>query len=284
MDLTDIKTIKALLARHGFHFSKSMGQNFLIADWVPRDIAEAAGLDEGCGVLEIGPGIGPLTVQLAQRAGRVAAIELDRALLPILAETLAGYPNAQVIPGDVMKLDLAALAAEQFPGMAVKACANLPYNITTPVITKLLEAGCFQSITVMIQREVARRICAKPDSADRGAFSLFCQYHAQCELLFDVGPECFLPAPKVTSSVIRLIPRSQPPVDADPEALFRLVKAAFAQRRKTLLNALSAAYGSRLSKDELRQAILDCSLPETVRGERLSLEEFSHLANILQTR
>ncbi len=284
MDLTDIKTIKALLARHGFHFSKSMGQNFLIADWVPRDIAEAAGLDEGCGVLEIGPGIGPLTVQLAQRAGRVAAIELDRALLPILAETLAGYPNAQVIPGDVMKLDLAALAAEQFPGMAVKACANLPYNITTPVITKLLEAGCFQSITVMIQREVARRICAEPDSADRGAFSLFCQYHAQCELLFDVGPECFLPAPKVTSSVIRLIPRSQPPVDADPEALFRLVKAAFAQRRKTLLNALSAAYGSRLSKDELRQAISDCGLSETVRGERLSLEEFSHLANILQTR
>ena len=152
------------------------------------------------------------------------------------------------------------------------------------MITKLLEAGCFQSITVMIQREVARRICAEPDSADRGAFSLFCQYHAQCELLFDVGPECFLPAPKVTSSVIRLIPRSQPPVDADPEALFRLVKAAFAQRRKTLLNALSAAYGSRLSKDELRQAILDCGLPETVRGERLSLEEFSHLANILQTR
>ena len=284
MDLTDIKTIKALLARHGFHFSKSMGQNFLIADWVPRDIAEAAGLDEGCGVLEIGPGIGPLTVQLAQRAGRVAAIELDRALLPILAETLSDYSNAQVIPGDVMKLDLAALAAEQFPGMAVKACANLPYNITTPVITKLLEAGCFQSITVMIQREVARRICAEPDSTDRGAFSLFCQYHAQCELLFDVGPECFLPAPKVTSSVIRLIPRSQPPVDADPEALFQLVKAAFAQRRKTLLNALSAAYGSRLSKDELRQAISDCGLPETVRGERLSLEEFSHLANILQTR
>lgn len=284
MDLTDIKTIKALLARHGFHFSKSMGQNFLIADWVPRDIAEAAGLDEGCGVLEIGPGIGPLTVQLAQRAGRVAAIELDRALLPILAETLAGYPNAQVIPGDVMKLDLAALAAEQFPGMAVKACANLPYNITTPVITKLLEAGCFQSITVMIQREVARRICAEPDSADRGAFSLFCQYHAQCELLFDVGPECFLPAPKVTSSVIRLIPRSQPPVDADPEALFQLVKAAFAQRRKTLLNALSAAYGSRLSKDELRQAISDCGLSETVRGERLSLDEFSNLANILQAR
>lgn len=282
MDLTDIRTIKALLARHGFRFSKSMGQNFLIADWVPRDIADAARLDQNTGVLEIGPGIGPLTVQLAQRAGKVAAVELDRALLPILAETLAGNPNAQVIPGDVMKLDLAALAAEQFPGMAVKACANLPYNITTPVITKLLEAGCFQSITVMIQREVARRICAGPDSADRGAFSLFCQYHAQCELLFDVDPECFLPAPKVTSSVIQLIPRVQPPVDADPNALFRLIRAAFAQRRKTLLNALSAAYGSCLSKEALRQAILDCGLPERVRGERLSLEDFSRLTNILQ--
>ena len=282
MDLTDIRTIKALLARHGFRFSKSMGQNFLIADWVPRDIADAAGLDEGCGVLEIGPGIGPLTVQLAQRAGKVAAVELDRALLPILAETLADCPNAQVIPGDVMKLDLPQLVREQFPGMAVNACANLPYNITTPVITKLLEAGCFQSITVMIQREVARRICAGPDSADRGAFSLFCQYHARCELLFDVPPECFLPAPKVTSSVIRLVPRAHPPVDADPEALFRLIRSAFAQRRKTLLNALSAAYGSRLSKEELRQAISDCGLPEAVRGERLSLEDFSRLANILQ--
>ncbi len=282
MDLTDMRTIKALLARHGFHFSKSMGQNFLIADWVPRDIADAAGLDEDCGVLEIGPGIGPLTVQLAQRAGKVAAVELDRALLPILAETLSDYPNAQVIPGDVMKLDLAQLVQEQFSGMAVKACANLPYNITTPVITKLLEAGCFQSITVMIQREVARRICAGPDSPDRGAFSLFCQYHAQCALLFDVGPECFLPAPKVTSSVIQLVPRSHPPVDTDPEALFHLVRAAFAQRRKTLLNALSAAYGSRLPKEMLRQAISDCGLPETVRGERLSLEDFSRLANILQ--
>ena len=284
MNLTNPKDIKALLARHGFHFSKSMGQNFLIAGWVPRDIADAAGLDKSCGVLEIGPGIGPLTVQLAQRAGKVAAVELDRALLPILAETLADCPNAQVIPGDVMKLDLKALAGEQFPGLTVKACANLPYNITTPVIAKLLEAGCFQSITVMIQREVARRICAAPDSADRGAFSLFCQYHARCELLFDVGPECFLPDPKVTSSVVRLTPLAAPPVDADPQALFALIRAAFAQRRKTLLNALAAAYGSRWSKDELRQAIAECGLPDTVRGERLSLEEFSRLADILQGR
>lgn len=282
MDLTDIKTIKALLARHGFHFSKSMGQNFLIADWVPRDIAEAAGLDEGCGVLEIGPGIGPLTVQLAQRAGRVAAIELDRALLPILAETLSDYSNAQVIPGDVMKLDLAALAAEQFPGMAVKACANLPYNITTPVITKLLEAGCFQSITVMIQREVARRICAKPDSADRGAFSLFCQYHAQCELLFDVGPECFLPAPKVTSSVLRMVPKA-PPAEVDDEAhFFRVVRAAFAQRRKTLANSLSASLGGSCGKQAVARAIEACGLPAAVRGERLSISEFAALSRALR--
>ena len=282
MNLTDIRDIKALLARHGFHFSKSMGQNFLIADWVPQDIADAAGLDEGCAVLEIGPGIGPLTVQLARRAGKVAAVELDRSLLPILAETLADCPNAEIIPGDVMKLDLPALAAEKFGSLPVKACANLPYNITTPVITKLLEEGCFQSVTVMIQREVAKRICAAPGDSDCGAFSLFCQYHASCELLFEVPPDCFLPAPKVTSAVVRLTPHDAPPVAGDKDAIFAVVRAAFAQRRKTLLNGLSAAYGSRFPKDQLRQIILDCGLPEAVRGERLGLEEFAALAHALK--
>ena len=281
MNLTNPNHIRALLSRHGFHFSKSMGQNFLIQDWVPQQIADAAGLDADCGVLEIGPGIGPLTVELARRAGRVAAVELDRSLLPILAETLADFPNAHVIPGDVMKLNLDELVRAEFPGLTVKACANLPYNITTPVLTRLLESHLFASITVMIQREVARRICAAPDSPDRGAFSLFCQYHARCELLFDVGPECFLPAPKVTSSVVRLTPLAAPPVDAEPKALFAVIRAAFAQRRKTLLNALSAAYGSRFSKDQLRQILLECGLPESVRGERLSLEEFSRLARAL---
>ena len=282
MNLTNINDIKSLLGRHGFHFSKSMGQNFLIEDWVPRDIAEAADLDEHCAVLEIGPGIGPLTNQLALRAGKVAAIELDRSLLPILAETMAPHNNVEIIPGDAMKLNLTELAAEKFAGLTVKACANLPYNITTPVITKLLEAGCFQSITVMIQKEVAQRICAAPGSPDCGAFSLFCQYHAECSLLFEVPPECFLPAPKVTSAVIQLVPRSAPPVDADPEQLFKVIKAAFAQRRKTLLNGLSAAYGSRYSKEQLRQFIIDSGLPESVRGERLSLEDFSHLAKLLR--
>ena len=158
MDLCNEKDIRALLARHGFRFSKSMGQNFLIEGWVPRDIAEASGTNETTGVLEIGPGIGPLTVQLARRAAKVAAVELDRTLYPILDETLAPYDNVEVVPGDVMKLDLAALAADKFSGLTAIACANLPYNITTPVLTALIQAGCFASITVMIQREVALRI------------------------------------------------------------------------------------------------------------------------------
>ena len=285
MDLTDIKTIKALLARHGFHFSKSMGQNFLIADWVPRDIAEAAGLDEGCGVLEIGPGIGPLTVQLAQRAGRVAAIELDRALLPILKETLADCPNAEIVPGDILKTDIPALVGEKFAGLTAVACANLPYNITTPAITALIEAGCFASITVMIQREVARRICARPGTGDYGAFSVFCQYHTDPELLFDVPPDCFIPAPKVTSSVLRMVPRKPPEEVDDPEHFFRVVRAAFAQRRKTLVNGLYAAFGQQLTKEQLANILTDCGLPADVRGERLGIPEFAGISRkIRQTQ
>ena len=282
MNLTDIRDIRALQARHGFRFSKSMGQNFLIADWVPRDIADAAELDKHCAGLEIGPGVGCLTQQLAHRAGRVAAIELDSSLLPILRETLANCPNVEIISGDVMKLELSTILFNKFPDFTVKACANLPYNITTPVLTRLLESGCFQSITVMIQKEVARRICAAPGSPDCGAFSLFCQYHAHCELLFDVPPDCFFPAPKVTSSVIQMIPHPEPLVPGDRDAIFAVVKAAFAQRRKTLLNALSAVYGNRFSKEQLRQIILSCGLPETVRGEQLSLEQFSSLSCALR--
>ena len=282
MDLCDIQQIKALLARHGFRFSKSMGQNFLIQSWVPRDIAEASGAGPGTGVLEIGPGIGPLTTQLAQRADRVVAVELDRSLQPILAETLADRPNVSVVYGDVLKTDLAALAAERFQGLRPLVCANLPYNITTPVITAFLEAGCFQTITVMIQREVARRICAAPGTGDYGAFSVFCQYHAQTELLFDVPPDCFLPAPKVTSSVLRLTPKEPPAEVDDPEHFFRVVKAAFAQRRKTLLNGLSAAFGSQYSKEALSAMLADCGLPAGIRGERLGIPEFARLSELLR--
>ena len=283
MNLCDIREIKALLNRHGFHFSKSMGQNFLIADWVPQEIAQASGAGPDSGVLEIGPGIGPLTCQLARRAGKVVAVELDRTLLPVLAETLSEFSNVEIVPGDVMKLDLSVLTEQKMDGLRPMACANLPYNITTPVLTKLLESRRFSAITVMIQREVARRICAAPGTSDYGAFSVFCQYHAQCKLLFDVGPECFLPAPKVTSSVLRMIPLAQPPVAVEDEAaFFALVRAAFAQRRKTLLNGLCSAYGSRFSKEELRAILTSNGLPEDIRGERLGLTQFAALAKCLK--
>ena len=187
-----------------------------------------------------------------------------------------------MVYGDVLKTDLAALAAERFQGLRPLVCANLPYNITTPVITAFLEAGCFQTITVMIQREVARRICAAPGTGDYGAFSVFCQYHAQTELLFDVPPDCFLPAPKVTSSVLRLTPKEPPAEVDDPEHFFRVVKAAFAQRRKTLLNGLSAAFGSQYSKEALSEMLADCGLPAGIRGERLGIPEFALLSKLLR--
>ena len=278
MDLCDIREIKSLLARHGFHFSKSMGQNFLIQSWVPRDIAAASGAGPGVGVLEIGPGIGPLTDRLAGLADRVAAVELDRSLLPVLAETMAGHDNVEIVPGDILKLDVPALVGEKLAGLTPIVCANLPYNITTPVLTALLEARCFASITVMIQREVARRICAAPGTPDYGAFSVYCQVHAGTELLFDVPPDCFLPAPKVTSSVLRLTPRPLPAEIEDEAFFFRVVRAAFAQRRKTLLNALGAAFGGQVSKEELAGLLAGCGLPPDVRGERLGIPVVAALA------
>lgn len=213
LNLCDLNQLRDLLGRHGFRFSKAMGQNFLIDPTVPQDIAESAGADDRWGVLEVGPGVGPLTVELAQRAGRVVSVELDRSLLPVLAETLAPYPNAKVVSGDVMKLDLPALLAEQFGDRPVMACANLPYNITTPVLAKFIETPRLERITVMIQKEVAQRICAAPGSTGGSAFSLFLQYHLEPELLFDVPPTAFYPAPKVTSAVMRCVRREKPPVE-----------------------------------------------------------------------
>ena len=281
MDLCDLDTIKALLSRHGFHFSRSMGQNFLIQSWVPEGLVEGAGVSGSNGVLEIGPGIGPLTVRLSAAAGRVVAVELDRALLPVLAETLGDRDNVEVISGDILRLDIPALVDEKLAGLEPMACANLPYNITTPVITALIEAKRFSCIAVMIQREVARRICAAPGSPDYGAFSVYCQYHTEPELLFDVGPECFIPAPKVTSSVIRMRPLPSPPVPVKDEVrFFRVVKAAFGQRRKTLLNALSAGLPS-LSREAVKAAVAACGLPDNVRGERLGIPEVAALTEAL---
>lgn len=281
MNLCDRDEIRALLGRHGFHFSKSMGQNFLIDPAVPAAIAEASGADGSCGVLEIGPGIGPLTAELAQRAGKVVAVELDRALLPVLAETMAPFPNVEIVPGDVLKLDLNALAAEKFAGLTPMVCANLPYNITTPVLEKVALTDCFRAVTVMIQREVAQRLCASQGSGQGGAFSLFLQYRMETEYLFDVPPEKFLPPPKVTSAVMCCVRRDQPAVTvADEDFFFRCVRGGFLLRRKTLANSLSSALPG-ISRQQVQQALAECGLPADVRGERLTLEEFARLSEIL---
>lgn len=282
MELTDLGTIRTLCEKYDFALSKGFGQNFIVNPGVPPKIVDAAGIDRRYGVLEIGPGIGVLTREIASRAGKVVAVEVDKRLPPVLQETLAGLDNVQVVLQDVLKTDLRALMAREFEGMPVVVCANLPYNITTPVLTALLQSGCFQAVTVMIQREVARRICAAPGTADYGAFSVFCQYHTRPELLFDVPPECFLPAPKVTSSVLRMVP-CPPPEEVDDEAhFFRVVRAAFAQRRKTLVNSLSASLGGPLSKEEISSAVSSCSLPENIRGERLSISDFAALSKALR--
>ena len=202
MDLCDIREVRALLGRHGFRFSKAMGQNFLVADWAPRDIAAASGADAAHGVLEVGPGVGCLTWELCQKAAAVVSVELDRSLLPVLAETMADADNFRLISADILKLDIPAVLEQNFPGLTPLVCANLPYNITTPALRVLVEAGRFEAITVMVQKEVAQRIAAPAGSGDYGAFSVYMQYHTRPEVLFDVPASCFLPAPKVTSAVV----------------------------------------------------------------------------------
>ena len=281
MRLTDINDIKSLLVSHGFRFSKSMGQNFLTAAWVPEDIAEAAQLDENTGVWEVGPGIGCLTEQLALRAGKVVAVELDNALRPVLKQTLAGKDNVEIIFGDVLKQDIKGLVSEKMQGLRPVVCANLPYNVTSPLITAFLEAECFDSVTVMIQREVAKRICAKPATADYGAFTVLVNWYAEPELLFDVPPSCFIPQPKVTSSVIRLKTRSEPPVEVKDKALFfRVVRAAFGMRRKTLTNALSANF-NELNKADIENLLTACGFDPKIRGEVLSIGDFAAISDAI---
>lgn len=279
MNLTDYNEIRALLARHKFRFSKSMGQNFLTAAWVPEEIAASAGLDEHTGVLEVGPGVGCLTKELSERAGKVVSVELDKALKPVLAETLTDCGNVEIVFGDVLKQDLPALVEERMPGLRHVVCANLPYNVTSPLLTAFLEAKCFETVTVMIQREVARRICAGPGSADYGAFGIFVQWHAAPELLFDVPPSCFVPQPKVTSSVIRLTRREKPPAEVMDEALFfRVVRAAFNQRRKTLVNALSSQLPG-LEKGQIEEILVSLGFDPRVRGEVLDIAGFASISD-----
>jgi 16S rRNA (adenine1518-N6/adenine1519-N6)-dimethyltransferase len=281
MNLCDNKTVQALLKQYGVSASKAKGQNFLIASWVPREIAEKSGVTQAHGVLEIGPGIGALTVELAARAGKVVAVELDRALLPLLADNLLKCPNAAVVAGDILKTDLRSLVSERFQGLKPVVCANLPYNITTPVLTSLIEARCFEDITVMVQREVARRICAAAGSPDYGAFSVYAQYYTVPEILFEVPPDCFYPVPKITSAVLRMTPRKSPPVKPRDEAFFfRTVRAAFSLRRKTLLNALSSSFAGQIPKEVLKEKIA-CRFPGDIRGERLDLSGFAALSDAL---
>lgn len=281
MNLCDIETIRAVLGRHGFHFSKSLGQNFLTDESVPRRIAEMSGAAECGNAIEVGPGMGCLSAELCRRADKVVAVELDRALMPVLAETLADYDNFEVVHGDVLETDLAALCKEKFGDGKAIACANLPYYITTPAITALLESGAFRQVTVMVQKEVAQRICSPAGKGDYGAFSVFCQYYAEPELLFDVPASCFIPQPKVTSAVLKLTMRKESVCEIKSEAMFfKVVRAAFAQRRKTLLNALSSGL-SQFDKPALAAVIEDCGFAPTVRGETLDIPGFAAIANAL---
>ena len=284
INVCDIQVMKPLLVTHGFHFSKAKGQNFLIAPWVPASIAEESGVDKSVGVLEIGPGIGPLTQQLSSRAGRVCAVEVDDRLKPILDITLADCPNVEILWGDVLKQDIPALVAEKLPGLRPMACANLPYYITSPILTALLEADCFESVTVMVQKEVAQRIAARPGSADYSAFTVFCQYYAEPELLFDVPAHCFLPQPKVTSAVITLRVRKERPWDiADPELFFRVVRASFAMRRKKFSNGLASGF-PELGKAGAEEVIAACGFSGNVRGETLGIPEFAKISNEIYRR
>ncbi len=284
VNVCDIQVMKPLLAAHGFHFSKAKGQNFLIAPWVPESIAGAAGVREDVGVLEIGPGVGPLTQQLALRAGKVCAVEVDERLKPILEITLEGCGNVELVWGDVLKLDIPALVKEKLPGLRPVACANLPYYITSPILTALLEAECFQAVTVMVQKEVAQRIAARPGTAEYGAFSVFCQFYAEPELLFDVPAHCFVPQPKVTSAVVTLRVRQARPWDIHDEQLFfRVVRASFAMRRKKLSNGLASGF-PELGKAGAEAVLAACGFPENVRGETLGIPEFGAITNEILRR
>lgn len=280
-NLSDINVIKSVMARHGVTFNKGLGQNFLVDPEVCPAMAEAAGLDENTCAIEIGPGVGVLTAELAKRAGKVLSFELDDRLLPVLKETLADFDNVEIINQDVMKADLKGIIEEKCAGMDIVVCANLPYYITSPIIMLLLESRLpLKSITVMVQKEAADRLCAEVGSRDGGAVTVAVNYYAESEKLFFVPRDSFLPPPKVNSEVIRLTVRENPPVAVKSEAnFFKTVKAAFSQRRKTAENSLSS--GTGIKKDVIAKVLADAGLEKTVRAEKLTMEDFARLSDIL---
>ncbi len=279
--LSNINTVKEILQKHGFTFSKALGQNFLINPSVCPRMAMECGVDENSGVIEVGPGIGVLTNELAKRAKKVIAVELDKRLLPVLEETLGEYENVKVINEDVMKLDLNKLIEEEFEGMNVCVCANLPYYITSPIVMRLLEEKLnVSSITVMVQKEAAQRICANVGTRQCGAVTATVWYYSEPELLFNVSSGSFMPAPKVDSAVIRLNIRKEPPVSVkSEEVFFNTIKAAFSQRRKNIANSLSA--GLSVGKQEIISVLEDCGIPASKRAEELTLENLGKIADRL---
>lgn len=282
--LSNISTIKEILGRHGFHFSKALGQNFLINPTVCPRMAEECGASPESGVLEVGPGIGVLTRELAESAQKVVSVELDRRLLPVLEETLADYDNVTIVNEDVLKLDIKELLEREFAGMPVSVCANLPYYITSPVIMRFLEERLdITALTVMVQKEAARRICAKPGTRECGAVTIAVHYYAEPEILFEVSRGSFMPAPNVDSSVIRLTLRKEPVVKVEDEAgFFKLVRAAFGQRRKTMLNSVSA--GLSLPKETVGAALDAAGLDRRVRAEQLTMQNFADLFACLNSQ
>ncbi|MCI6348841.1 MAG: 16S rRNA (adenine(1518)-N(6)/adenine(1519)-N(6))-dimethyltransferase RsmA [Negativibacillus massiliensis] len=280
-NLSNISVIRDVLSRHGFSFSKGLGQNFLINPTVCPRMAEMGNAQPGWGMIEIGAGVGVLTAELAQRADKVVCIEIDSRLLPILDETLAEYDNIKIVNQDVLKVDLHKLIAEEFPNMPVAVCANLPYYITSPIIMNLLESRLpISSLTVMVQKEAAQRICAMPGSREVGAVSIAVRYYCEPKVLFQVSRGSFMPAPDVDSTVIRLDIRKQPAVDVKREEdFFRVVKAAFSQRRKTLSNTLSS--GLSMNKTQIAELLECAGVASNLRAEQLSMQQFADIANAL---
>ena len=280
-NLSNISVIRDVLSRHGFSFCKGLGQNFLINPTVCPRMAEMGNAQPGWGMIEIGAGVGVLTAELASRADKVVCIEIDSRLLPILDETLAEFDNIKIVNQDVLKVDLHQLIAEEFPNMPVAVCANLPYYITSPIIMNLLESRLpISSLTVMVQKEAAQRICALPGSREVGAVSIAVRYYCEPQVLFQVSRGSFMPAPDVDSTVIRLDIRKEPAIQVEKEEnFFRVVKAAFSQRRKTLANTLSSGLG--ISKAQATELLNRAGVASNLRAEQLSMQQFADIANAL---
>ena len=285
------RSTRELLKAHGITLSKSMGQNFLVDASIPAKIVRESGIDKSCGVLEVGPGMGALTSELCKAASYVTAVELDKRLVPILCRIFSEQENVSIVQGDILRLNIREVINDTMNGSrtpepstcSYHVCANLPYNITTPAITAFIDSGIFSSITVMVQKEVAQRICAKPGTPEYGAFSVYANYHTKPEIRFDVPPECFVPRPKVTSSVVKMKTRAQRLLDSkDEKAFFRVVRAAFGQRRKTLVNALYAVFEKTHSKEEITKIVEKFGFDVRVRGEVLGIEDFAKLSTFFK--